>query len=48
MSENRMDNPNFERGTAYGSNWMEWHPGGQAVAYGIDSGSGSNPLRQLG
>jgi alpha-glucosidase (family GH31 glycosyl hydrolase) len=40
---NLLDNSDFDRGTAYGSNWTEWHPGGQALAFGIDSGSGSNP-----
>ncbi|WP_168120067.1 TIM-barrel domain-containing protein [Paenibacillus sp. HB172176] len=40
---NLLDNGDFERNTAMGSNWTEWHPGGQALAYGIDSGSGSNP-----
>jgi len=40
---NLLDNPGFDRGTAYGSNWTEWHPGGQALAFGIDSGSGTNP-----
>lgn len=40
---NLLDNPEFERDTAYGSNWSEWHPGAQALAYGIDSGSGSHP-----
>lgn len=41
--KNLLDNPGFERDTNFGSNWTEWHPSLQAVAYGIDSGSGSNP-----
>ncbi|GGF90912.1 TIM-barrel domain-containing protein [Paenibacillus abyssi] len=40
---NLLDNPDFERNDALGSNWTEWHPSGQAIAYGVDSGSGSNP-----
>jgi alpha-glucosidase (family GH31 glycosyl hydrolase) len=40
---NLLDNSDFDRDTAYGSNWTEWHPGTQELAYGIDSGSGSNP-----
>ncbi|WP_247740873.1 TIM-barrel domain-containing protein [Cohnella sp. LGH] len=40
---NLLDNPGFERNTAFNSNWAEWHPGGQALAYGIDSGKGMNP-----
>ncbi|MDK2807507.1 MAG: hypothetical protein PWP24_238 [Clostridiales bacterium] len=42
LSLNRLDNPGFERGSN-SSNWVEWHPSGQALAYGIDSGSGTNP-----
>lgn len=41
--QNLLDNGGFERDTAYNSNWTEWHPAGQSVAYGIDSGSGVNP-----
>ncbi|MFC5401302.1 TIM-barrel domain-containing protein [Cohnella soli] len=40
---NVLDNAGFERDAGLGSNWTEWHPGGQALAYGIDSGSGTNP-----
>lgn len=40
---NLLDNPGFERNPTQGSNWTEWHPGTQALAYGIDSGSGSHP-----
>lgn len=40
---NLLDNPDFERDSGYSSNWTEWHPVGQDLAYGIDSGSGSNP-----
>ncbi|GKU76494.1 TIM-barrel domain-containing protein [Paenibacillus sp. L3-i20] len=40
---NLLDNGDFERETGYGSAWTEWHPSGQALAYGIDSGSGTNP-----
>lgn len=39
----QFDNGGFERPTSFSSAWVEWHPAGQAVAYGIDSGSGSNP-----
>lgn len=39
---NLLDNPGFER-TAHNSNWTEWHPSGQAVAFGVDSGNGVNP-----
>jgi alpha-glucosidase (family GH31 glycosyl hydrolase) len=41
--KNLLDNAGFDRDTAYNSNWTEWHPGSQAIAYGIDSGSGINP-----
>lgn len=37
-----IDNGGFER-TAFDSAWTEWHPDGQALAFGVDSGSGSNP-----
>ncbi len=37
-----IDNGSFER-TNYNSAWTEWHPDGQNCAYGIDSGSGTNP-----
>lgn len=40
---NLLDNPGFEREAAYASNWTEWHPAGQEPAYGVDSGSDSNP-----
>ena len=40
--KNYVDNPGFER-VGYASNWTEWHPGGQALAFGVDSGSGSHP-----
>lgn len=40
---NVLDNGDFERAPGYGSNWVEWHPNGQPLAYGIDSGSGSHP-----
>lgn len=38
-----IDNGDFERSEAYSSAWTEWHPDGQTCAYGIDSGSGTNP-----
>lgn len=38
-----VDNGGFERDTSQSSAWTEWHPDGQAVAYGVDSGSGTNP-----
>lgn len=37
-----LDNGGFER-TKYNSAWTEWHPEGQTCAYGVDSGSGTNP-----
>jgi len=40
--ENLLDNGDFERPASFNSNWTEWHPSGQALAYGIDSGSGTN------
>ncbi|WP_189006390.1 TIM-barrel domain-containing protein [Paenibacillus marchantiophytorum] len=40
---NLLDNPDFERDTSLSHNWVEWHPSTQAVAYGIDSGSTTNP-----
>lgn len=40
--KNLLDNPGFDRDTAYNSNWTEWHPGAQALAMGVDSGSGIN------
>ena len=40
---NLLDNPGFERNASFNSNWTEWHPGGQALAFGIDSGQGVNP-----
>lgn len=41
--KNLLDNPGFEREASLPSNWTEWHPSGQSLAYGIDSGSGVNP-----
>nr|WP_207789331.1 TIM-barrel domain-containing protein [Neobacillus terrae] len=41
--QNLLDDSNFERDPAQPNNWTEWHPSGQSVAYGIDSGSGGNP-----
>lgn len=41
--KNLLDNPGFERQINFSSNWTEWHPTGQTLAYGVDSGSGSNP-----
>ena len=38
-----VDNGGFERDTSQSGAWTEWHPDGQAVAYGVDSGSGTNP-----
>jgi hypothetical protein len=40
---NLLDNAGFDRDTSQSTNWSEWHPVGQALAYGIDSGSGINP-----
>ncbi|MDR1547749.1 MAG: carbohydrate-binding protein [Hungatella sp.] len=40
---NLLDNGGFERPTSFNSNWTEWHPSGQDLAYGVDSGSGTNP-----
>ena len=44
LPENKLDNAGFERPTGESSNWTEWHPSGQSVAYGIDEGIGVNPL----
>ena len=41
--KNLLDNAGFDRPAAYTSNWTEWHPADQTLAYGIDSGSGTNP-----
>ena len=38
-----VDNGGFERDISQSDAWTEWHPDGQAVAYGVDSGSGTNP-----
>lgn len=38
-----IDNGGFERPVSFSTAWTEWHPDGQALAYGVDSGSGSNP-----
>lgn len=43
VETNLLDNGGFERPVWDGSAWTEWHPSGQAVAYGIDSGIGTNP-----
>ncbi|MGI2293791.1 TIM-barrel domain-containing protein [Paenibacillus sp. GXUN7292] len=40
---NLLDNGDFERSQSSSSNWTEWHPAGNATAYGIDSGNGMNP-----
>lgn len=40
---NLLDNAGFDRDTGLSTNWSEWHPVGQGLAYGIDSGSGINP-----
>ena len=37
-----IDNGGFER-TSFDSAWTEWHPEGQELAFGVDSGSGTNP-----
>lgn len=41
--KNLLDNAGFDRPSGFASNWTEWHPVGQTLAYGIDSGSGINP-----
>ena len=41
--QNLLDNGGFERPTWDSSKWTEWHPDGQEVAYGVDSGIGTNP-----
>lgn len=38
-----LDNGGFERAVSQSTAWNEWHPEGQTLAYGIDSGSGTNP-----
>ncbi|WP_373231726.1 TIM-barrel domain-containing protein [Cohnella sp.] len=40
---NLLDNAGFDRDTSFNSNWAEWHPTGQSLAYGIDSGSKTYP-----
>lgn len=40
--KNLIDNGSFERKNHL-SDWTEWHPWGQSLAFGVDSGSGSNP-----
>lgn len=40
---NLLDNGDFDRDAAFNSNWSEWHPTGQTLAFGMDSGSGTNP-----
>lgn len=37
-----LDNGSFERRN-YNSAWTEWHPSDQNLAFGVDSGSGTNP-----
>ncbi|HEY0828914.1 MAG TPA: TIM-barrel domain-containing protein, partial [Bacilli bacterium] len=41
--KNLLDNPGFDRDTNYASNWTEWHPSTQSLAYGVDTGTGSHP-----
>lgn len=41
--KNLLDNPGFDRPSGYGMKWWEWHPVGQALAYGIDAGNTMNP-----
>jgi hypothetical protein len=43
VERNILDNGGFERPTWDSSKWTEWHPAGQALAYGVDSGIGTNP-----
>lgn len=43
VEENIIDNGGFERPVWDSSKWTEWHPAGQALAYGIDCGNGLNP-----
>lgn len=40
---NLLDNGDFERDTAYNSNWTQWQPSGQPSAFGIDSGNALHP-----
>lgn len=40
---NLLDNGGFERPTQDSSNWSEWHPSGQATAFGIDKGTRMSP-----
>ncbi|GAB2672098.1 TIM-barrel domain-containing protein [Paenibacillus thermoaerophilus] len=40
---NLLDNGDFERPSGYSSGWTEWHPTGQALAYGVDGGLTTNP-----
>ncbi|PFG13545.1 alpha-glucosidase (family GH31 glycosyl hydrolase) [Bacillus sp. es.036] len=41
--KNLLDNGSFERNISLDDNWTEWHPSGQALAYGVDEGIGTNP-----
>ncbi|WP_163539855.1 TIM-barrel domain-containing protein [Gracilibacillus sp. YIM 98692] len=41
--KNLLDNGSFERNISLSSNWTEWHPSDQELAYGIDEGIGTNP-----
>ncbi len=41
--KNYLDNSGFDRPYGYSSNWTEWHPYGQSLAYGIDAGNTMNP-----
>lgn len=43
VESNILDNGGFERPIWESSKWTEWHPDGQALAYGIDKGIGLNP-----
>ncbi|MDR0914938.1 MAG: DUF4968 domain-containing protein [Oscillospiraceae bacterium] len=40
---NLLDNGSFERPTNESSNWTEWHPTGQTLAYGVDQGITLSP-----
>ncbi len=41
---NIIDNGDFERSTSYTDAWTEWHPTGQALAFGVDAGTTIIPI----
>lgn len=43
IETNVLDDGGFERPTWDSNKWTEWHPEGQAQAFGVDKGIGLNP-----